>query len=76
MSTYKPGDKVRFIDADAHEKFKDSYPPVGTIGTVIEGEDADDDIYVRWARGTTSLDDKWYCGVDKVEPAEEGTANE
>lgn len=76
MSTYKPGDKVRFIDAVAHEKFKVFNPPVGTIGTVVEGEDAVGDIYVRWAGGTTSLDDTWYCGADQVEPAEEGTEDE
>ncbi len=76
MSKYKPGDKVRFIDAVAHEESKCFYPPVGTIGTVVEGEDAVGDIYVRWAGGTTSLDDTWYCCADQVEPAEEGTANE
>ena len=76
MSTYKPGDKVRFIDAVEHEKFKDFYPPVGTIGTVVEGEDADGVLYVEWAGGTTSLEDTWYCGADRVEPAEEGTEDE
>ena len=76
MSKYKPGDKVRFIDAVAHEECKDFNPPVGTIGTVVEGEDVVGDIYVEWAGGTTSFDDTWYCSVDQVEPAEEGTANE
>lgn len=76
MSTYKPGDKVRFIDAVAHEKCKEFMPPFGTIGTVVEGPDLTGDIYVRWASGTTSLDDTWYCDVNQVEPAEEGTANE
>lgn len=76
MSTYKPGDKVRFIDAVAHEKCEEFMPPVGTIGTVVEGPDLAGDIYVRWADGSTRLDDTWYCGADQVEPAEEGTANE
>lgn len=76
MSKYKPGDKVRFIDAVAHQKSKCFNPPVGTIGTVVEGENADGVLYVEWAGGTTSLDDTWYCCVDQVEPAEEGTEDE
>ena len=71
---YKPGDKVRFIDAVAHEKCKEFYPPAGTIGTVTEGTDTEGDIYVRWAGGSTSLDDTWYCGAEQVEPVEEAEA--
>lgn len=71
---YKPGDKVRFIDAVAHEEYEGFYPPAGTIGTVVEGTDIKGDIYVRWAGGSTALDGTWYCGADQVEPVEEDEA--
>lgn len=73
MSTYKPGDKVRFIDAKAHEDYPDFYPPVGTIGTVLRmfGNGVLD---VQWPTGSTTGDDRWNCHTCRVEPVEEGEA--
>lgn len=75
MRKYKPGDKVRFIDTKAHEDCPAFYPPIGTIGTVsriLKNGDLD----VQWPTGSTTVDDRWYCPTRRVEPVEEGTANE
>lgn len=75
MSKYKPGDKVRFIDAVAHEVYPAFHPPVGTIGTVLRifGNGILD---VQWPTGSTAMDDRWDCKPRSVEPVEEDTANE
>ena len=44
---FKVGQKVRFVDADAHERSPKFYPPVGTIGIVME-IDLDDMALVDW----------------------------
>lgn len=44
---FTPGQKVRFVDADAHERSSEFYPPVGSIGIVVE-TDPDDMALVDW----------------------------
>lgn len=44
---FKIGQKVRFIDAEAHKWNPNLYPPVGSIGIVME-VDPDDMALVDW----------------------------
>lgn len=46
---YEVGEKVKFIDENAHEEDPGTYPPVGTIGTIV-------DIDPR--------DKEWTCRID------------
>ena len=45
---FKIGQKVRFTDADAHEREPDFYPPVGHVGIVMEIDDKNDMALVDW----------------------------
>ena len=51
----KVGDKVRFMNAEAHGCDPWYYPPVGAIGTVLS-IDSDDGVYVQWPEGSTLTD--------------------
>lgn len=57
------GDMVMFTGAEAHDRLPVFYPPVGTVGEVVEvlGADDDDilDIRVQWPSGSTSRRDEW-----------------
>ena len=66
----KAGDKVIFMDVNLRGLAPDFYPPVGTIGTVI---DVDDDgcLYVQWPRGGMSDKDCWWVTPKNVELEEE-----
>lgn len=66
--TYKDlvkGEKVVFTDAKLHEKNPKWYPPVGTVGTVMH----DEDDWIQWPKGSTSLDDCWSARPDALAPA-------
>ena len=69
---YHIGDKVRFIDEEAHEKEPRCYPRVGTIGTVV--------MYgigrylIMWPKRSTSMDDVWWSYPSRIEPVEEAEA--
>ena len=65
---YKVGDKVVFIDKNKHEEHPKFYPEVGTVGTVVG---VDGDVFVKWEEGSTSGDDRWYCGFEHCIPAKE-----
>lgn len=61
----KVGSKVRMIDEEAHFIDPVCSPVVGTIGVVEK-------IYsriclVKWPKGTTNNDDKWYCIYEELE---------
>lgn len=66
MSKFNVGDKVRYIGED-HNDMPQFYPPVGTIGTVINQSNECDDVYVQWEKGSTSREDCWYCDRHDVE---------
>lgn len=51
----KKGDKVRFTNAELHERVPRFYPKPGTIGIVHH----DHDDLIQWPVGSTSLDDLW-----------------
>ena len=56
------GDMVVFTGAEAHDKLPVFYPPVGTVGEVVEVlDDPRDplDIRVQWPSGSTSHNDQW-----------------
>lgn len=63
----KVGDKVRFVDRKAHKQTPEYYPSVGTIGTVVMDECNPKDWKIQWPKGTTSGDDRWYCGEKSIE---------
>lgn len=63
----KIGDKVRFVDRKAHEQTPEYYPSVGTIGTVVMDECNPKDWKIQWPKGTTSGNDRWYCGEESIE---------
>lgn len=57
--------RVRYIRIDNEEDKKTGfYPPIGTLGTVIDTNE--NDILVKWDSGT-SEDGEWWCGVEDVE---------
>ena len=61
----KVGSKVRMIDEEAHLVDSVCAPVVGTMGIV---EKIDSRIcLVKWPKGTTSDDDKWYCTYAELE---------
>lgn len=61
----KVGSKVRMIDEEAHLVDSVCSPVVGTMGVV---EKIDFRIcLVKWPKGTTSDDDKWYCTYEELE---------
>ena len=75
---FEPGDRVRFLDAARHKENPEWYPEPGTIGTVVadplasyrrwaDEEYDDTTIYVQWPEGSTSIDDRWTCGIESVE---------
>ena len=61
----KVGMEVKFIDENEHKMDPWCYPPVGTIGTIVEITSID--IYVKWPKGSTSGKDEWYCAASAVE---------
>lgn len=78
---YKMGMRVRFTNADDHETMPDFFPPVGTIGEVINTtccDDEEDDIdcvFIQWPEGSTSDDDCWYAKPNEIEPVEEDSTD-
>lgn len=61
----KVGSKVRMADGEAHSAYPEYSPIIGTEGTV---EKIDPDIcLVKWLKGATSEDDKWYSTYDELE---------
>lgn len=66
---YKAGDKVVFIEGNAHNIYPLYYPEVGTVGTVVGVNRFN--AYVKWKEGSTSGDDTWYCEFEHCIPAKE-----
>ena len=64
------GKNVVFINHEAHTGMPSSYPPVGTIGTIVSTKGTisiDRPFAVQWEKGTTSGDDLWVVGEESVE---------
>ncbi len=63
---FRVGDQVMFYGNNARklrESAEEWYPPVGTVGKVIDWLEEDDDILVQWPNGTTASDHKWFCST-------------
>lgn len=69
MTKYKVGDKVRFVDKCAHVNYPFHCPEIGTIGTVRDVGN-DEEIWIQWPDGSTSVDDLWACSPFWIELAE------
>ena len=69
MSKFNVGDKVRYVGKD-HEDMPEFYPPVGTIGEIIEDTD-ETSYYVQWSKGSTSKEDRWYCSKEDIKLVED-----
>lgn len=62
----KVGSKVRMIDEEAHENHPQWFPVVGTVG-IVEKRSYNNNCKVQWSKGTTSIDDKWFCDYGRLE---------
>ena len=61
----KVGSKVKMIDGEAHLFDPSCSPVAGTVGIA---EKIDSHLcLVKWPKGTTSDDDKWYCAYKELE---------
>lgn len=62
------GDKVRYVTEDpVSEKELGFYPPKGTIGVVVRIEDDAVPYLIKWPKGTTKGDGRWYVGREDIE---------
>lgn len=68
---YKKGDKVVFIDTQAHERAPHYFPIVGAVG-VVDHKDTAMCIWVQWPAGSTSNDDLWCTVTSRIKPYKEG----
>ena len=66
----KAGDKVRFMDAEWHERAPEYYPPVRTVGVVCETTHSGS-LRVQWPEGSTAGKGLWWCASEIVELVEE-----
>lgn len=69
----KPTTKVRFIDNNAHKSTPEFYPPVGTIGILLQ---ENDNLFVDWGKNSGvekscgEYEYTWYCEKSQVEVIE------
>ena len=61
----KVGSKVRMSDGEGHRDNPQWFPDVGTIGTIINTNDAT--ALIQWPSGATSKDDRWLCSLCNLE---------
>lgn len=74
MRNYKPGDKVRYLCQERHERAPEYYPKPGTVGTVRQFYPLENELYVQWPNESTSWSNLWFCNIEDVEPVTEGGA--
>lgn len=63
---FKINQKVRFVDADEHERTPEFCPPVGSIGTIMAVDDIEDMALVKWGADSGVWqrgdgDRSWWC---------------
>lgn len=68
VPSFKAGDKVKFLGLSEDEALVGSqfYPPVNTVGEVVEVL-SPEFCFVQWPKGTTSWQDKWWCNYEHLE---------
>lgn len=65
------GTRVRYIHMGTiEERTSGFYPPIGTCGTVVYGDDGDNTIQVKWDEGTDG-DGIWWVETEYVEEVTE-----
>lgn len=57
----KAGSKVRMIDEEAHKSAPDCYPPVGTVGVVIDNSICRILPLIQWPKNSVGNDDVTHC---------------
>lgn len=75
--SFKVGDRVRYRNARKHRIEPEYYPAPGTVGTVVDLDEDNEyneveDMFVQWPKGSTSLNDAWWCNRKDIEPVEDG----
>lgn len=60
------GDRVRFTDENLHIDEPRWFPEVGTIGVVMQ-DGVDRSLRIQWKKGSTSLNDNWWCPIQAIE---------
>lgn len=60
------GDRVRFTDENLHIDEPRWFPEVGTIGVVMQ-DGVDRSLRIQWKKGSTSLNDDWWCPIQAIE---------
>lgn len=63
------GDKVVFNNKSFHDSHPEHYPAVGTIGEVTCSTFPGKPLVVKvqWPKGSTSMNDKWFCEIKFLE---------
>lgn len=65
--TLKRGDKVVFLNTEAHKQCPRWYPPKGTVGTVVHPGVGT--AWVQWPSGTTDNPGRWFAPLCELAPA-------
>lgn len=68
MTKFKVGYKVKFTSEVEHSQNPRYFPPVGTIGVIVDREERG--CWVEWPDGTTEYDDCWFAEYKHLELAE------
>lgn len=64
------GDKVRYLGSKEDKEFPQYYPPIGTIGTIVEVDD-DGTLLVDWGNvGTVEQPYTWWVNHKRIELVE------
>ena len=62
------GLKVKALDCDMHITHPQFFPKEGTRGKIIAIDYKHDTVLVKWKKGSTSGDNKWYTSCYNIEP--------
>ena len=69
---FKIGDKVRYLGHEEHKQYPEYYPPVGTVGTIVEVDD-DSTALVNWGKvGSICAPYSWWVRHKEIELVNEG----
>ena len=73
--SFKVGDIVEYISDEISPFDTKFFPPKGTRGEIVELDDHKSDavdycVRVRWEKGTTGGNGKWWCRVKKLKKVE------
>ena len=73
--SFKVGDTVVYTNQKMHDSYPRFYPAVGTVGKIEYYTEGSSDCVVRWERGSTSDDDRWWIDLeDLMPPSDPGEA--